>query len=466
MKRGSIFVKLIFVFLLTMILTALLLGLLGSTLYKGYFIKDRQDVMLEQGRIISSLVASRMGSEKDLQAILKLATSPRTETILYDRELRQISKSAIVGGREAEDRIELGEQRDVLEAALRGEEQVVPVDDQRGDLLLIAIPVKRGGETQGVVLMQGLGLQRHFGVFNQQLIDAGIVAVIVSSAVAFLLSRSIARPLQEMSAIVRWMAKGDFSRKVKVRSRDEIGELAEAFNHMADELSELETMRREFVAHASHELRSPLTSIRGFVGAMLDGTIPVESQRPFLERINRESERLGKLVDQLLDLSALEDQQASGDAGVADMESVVREAVATLQPLLDKKALHLSCDSEAVRVRGQAERLEQVVINLLSNAIRFSEDGGDIHISVRKEAEGGRVEVSDHGIGIPAEEQERVWERFYKVDQARTTERGGTGLGLPIAKRIIENAGGRIGLQSAAGRGTTAWFVLPLADEE
>ncbi|MGZ4134385.1 MAG: sensor histidine kinase, partial [Tumebacillaceae bacterium] len=422
------------------------------------------DAMTEQGRTIASLVADSTWKPDDLQRLLKLSATSRTWIFVYGADMKLIASAPKTALSPDADELE------IVKQALDGTEQMEQLsslDSQPNQAVEIAIPIRKGTGVKGVVVMQALGFERHFGGVYQLLIIAGVTAVLFTSVMAFFFSRSIARPVQEMSMIARRMAKGDFSRKANVRSLDEVGELALAFNHMAEELSELESMRREFVAHASHELRSPLTSIRGFVQAMLDGTIPPEDARPFLERIHKESQRLGNLVDELLTLSSLENDDGQDRMQAhSSLAFAVREAVETLHPLMLEKGIDLQCKIDDVQVRGESERIVQIVINLLSNAIRFSHEQGKIEIHVRQEAGMGRVEVIDQGIGIPQEDVERVFERFYKVDKARTSIQGGTGLGLAIAKRIAELYGGTIGLRSAWGQGTTAWFALPVVKEE
>jgi signal transduction histidine kinase len=353
--------------------------------------------------------------------------------------------------------------KELASDALTGEEQVSQVGENNREVR-VSIPIQNGQVIEGVVVLQGMGLERHFGNVTRLWLNSALLSLMIMSLAALFFSRSIAKPLQEMSEVARQMARGDFSRKVRVTSCDEVGELAQAFNQMADELAMLESMRREFVANASHELRSPLTSIRGFVGAILDGTIPLEGQRPFLERIHRETERLGQLVDELLDLSALENETEQGARPTArvSLVRVVEQAAGALEGLIREKGLVLHLQLEEADVRGEQERLVRAVINLLSNAIRFSHPGGPITIRTGQQGERGFVEICDEGIGIPAEDLGRVWERFYKVDRARSAGTGGTGLGLPIARRLIEAYGGEVGLTSTLGEGTCARFTLPL----
>jgi signal transduction histidine kinase len=457
--------KLAIIFLGTMIMTALVLGVVDSHLYRNYIIRDRQDVMLEQGKVIAGLLAKTSWTSQDLNAIVTLVANSRTVVEVYDDQLQLIAHAP--GGTEPD----LNQtNRSFLQSAMMKKDPTITngaTTNEGMDLVMVTVPIIRNDQTSGLVVMQWMGLERHLGALYRLLLTAGIVSVVVTSLVSLYLLRRVTKPLREMSYIIRRMAKGDFSQKIKVATQDEVGELASAFNHMVDELASVEQMRRDFVAHASHELRSPLTSIKGFVGAILDGTIPTEQHRLFLERIQRESIRLEKLVDDLLSLSKLDYERQSTSSDNPELEatslsSVVNDVLETLQLQVQEKQLQVHLQVKEMMIRGKRERIEQILFNLLSNAIRFTNANGQIWIRASKEGEFGKVEIQDDGIGIPHDEIERVFERFYKVDKARSMNNGGTGLGLSITKEIVEMYGGEIGLDSEPGKGTTVWFQLPL----
>lgn len=232
------------------------------------------------------------------------------------------------------------------------------------------------------------------------------------------------------------------------------------------EVRRLEQMRRDFVTNVSHELRTPMTSIQGFVEALLDGMADdAGSQERYLRVILDETTRLNRLLNDLLDLSRLETGQAKWPMEPVRLEYVLDDVVTKLSPQIEKQGLSAETDfpENLPAVLGNRDRLQQVLINLLGNAIAFTPQGGRIKLSAEEEGASVRVSVSDTGVGIPPEEQEKVWERFHKVDRARTRGLGGTGLGLAIVRQIVEAHGGKVGLKSAPGRGSIFSFTLKKA---
>jgi signal transduction histidine kinase len=272
----------------------------------------------------------------------------------------------------------------------------------------------------------------------------GVAAAVLALAMVQLLAHGMTMPLREMVTAARAMAHGDYSRQVTATSRDEVGELAQAFTTMATQLAEVDRLRRDLVANVSHELRTPIGALRAKLENMVDGVEPVE--RATLEAMLGQVERLARLVEQLLDLSKLE-------AGVVPLERSTFTVAALLEPVVEEwraraevrdLRLETSIEPPAFTLDGDEERLRQVVGNLVANAIRHSPRGG--RVLVRAEAEDGiaRLEVLDDGPGIPPSEAERVFERFYRSDPARAAGEGGSGLGLAIARWIVELHGGRI----------------------
>ncbi len=232
------------------------------------------------------------------------------------------------------------------------------------------------------------------------------------------------------------------------------------------EIRRLEQMRSDFVANVSHELRTPMTSIQGFVEALIDGMVDDrEGQERCLGVILDETIRLNRLVNDLLDLSGLEAGQVKWPVEPVSLPPLFDEVIIKLTPQLEKHGLTAELDypGDLPPVVGNHDRIQQVLINLLDNAISFTPPGGNITLLARQEEEVIRVNVSDTGAGIPPDEQERIWERFHKVDRSRTRGAGGTGLGLSIVRQIVEAHGGEVGLSSLPGEGTTFYFTLKTA---
>ncbi|OPX85646.1 MAG: Alkaline phosphatase synthesis sensor protein PhoR [Pelotomaculum sp. PtaB.Bin117] len=227
----------------------------------------------------------------------------------------------------------------------------------------------------------------------------------------------------------------------------------------------LEEMRSEFVANVSHELRTPLTSIKGFTETLLDGALEdAQTTKHFLEIIYVESERLTRLIDELLNLSKIEDHKVAPDWQPVSMHELMERTVAIFKPRAAEKDLNIEVvlPEKLPMVHGDPDMLGQVLINLIDNAVSYTQNGGMIRVSAQSSGDKVKVEVQDNGIGIPEDSISRVFERFYRVDKARSREQGGTGLGLSIVKHIIDVHHGNVQVKSKVGEGSTFTFELPV----
>ncbi|MDP9240425.1 MAG: ATP-binding protein [Actinomycetota bacterium] len=287
-----------------------------------------------------------------------------------------------------------------------------------------------------------------------------VVALALSLVMVQLLARGMTSPLRDMAAAARAMARGDYSRRVTATSRDEVGELARAFNRMATELAAVDRQRRDLVANASHELRTPITALQALLENLVDG---VEQADPHTLRVAlAQTERLGQLVGQLLDLSLLE----SGGAQVDPQPVVLREFVeqAMHEVELAGRDVRLTADVSPadLAVTADPARLHQVLANLLDNASRHSPPGGVVAVTARPHADGVRLSVSDNGPGIPAAERDRVFERFSRLDGGRAVREGGAGLGLAIAREVVELHGGALRAEDNTPSGCRMVVDLPV----
>ncbi len=275
---------------------------------------------------------------------------------------------------------------------------------------------------------------------------AGILAL----AMVQVLARGMTSPLREMAIASKAMSRGDYGRRVTATSRDEVGELARAFNAMAAELAEVDRMRRDLIANVSHELRTPITALRAGLENLIDGVEPGDPDklRTMLEQV----ERLGRLVTQLLDLSKLESGAVPLNRNVFTVKPLLDQAVREAE-LHAPAGVRLVVDADnAIALNGDAERIHQVVSNLVENAVRHSPPSGTVTVSAHRENGHVRIEVNDEGPGVPAGEEERIFERFYRADTARTRTDGGAGLGLAIARWIVDMHGGEIKVEPGSSR--------------
>lgn len=344
----------------------------------------------------------------------------------------------------------------------------------QGELILtmyVAVPISMDGPVVGVVyLSQSMSdlLAVIYDLRWRLVISTGVAAVVASTA-GLLLSRALTRPIRQLTLAADEVARGDLERQVPVRSADEIGRLGQAFNRMIAQLRATEQIRTDFVSNVSHELRTPLTAIKGLVETLRDGAVDDREVRDrFLATMEDETDRLIRLVNDLLVLSKADSQALRLKRKPLDVRDLVERSVRKLAPQLEGKGIlvEVSASDGSRLVLADADRIEQVLVNLLDNAIKYSPEGGWITVTIDDEAQTPEmvsIAVRDEGLGIPAEDLPRVFERFYRVDRSRTRDGGGSGLGLSIAKAIVEAHGGDITLKSEEGQGTTVRFTLPCA---
>jgi signal transduction histidine kinase len=296
-----------------------------------------------------------------------------------------------------------------------------------------------------------------------QFLLAGAIAGLISLLIARWLARGMTQPLRDMAAAARAMETGDYSRRIRTRSRDEVGQLAVAFNRMSAELEVLERSRRDLVANVSHELKTPITAIRAHLENLADGV--EQPNRETLQVMLAQTERLGRLVDQLLDLSRLESGEVPLHAETFALAPLVDRVASEIAVGRSVADIELRNDvAERLLVRADEERVHQVVFNLVDNAVRFTPPGGTVAVSADLDDDRVVVTVADTGVGIASEHLPRLFERFYRADPARSRDDGGgTGIGLAIARSIVEAHGGRITAESEPGRGARFTFDLPAA---
>lgn len=290
-----------------------------------------------------------------------------------------------------------------------------------------------------------------------------LAALLFCMAFVWLMTDRFVRPLRQMAAATRSFAQGDFSVRVKVKGKDEVAELGHALNNMAVSLSSVETMRRSFVANVSHELKTPMTTIAGFLDGMLDGTIPPERQQHYMRIVSDEVKRLSRLVRSMLDLSRIDSSELKLERVPMDLTEMVCGVLVASEQRIEQKRLQITgieaC--EKVEVQGDYDLMHQVLYNLLDNAIKFTNEGGSIDIRLHRAEDRAYVTVRNTGAGIPATEMPHIFERFYKTDRSRGLDKNGVGLGLYIVHTVIRLHGGEIAVRSVEGEFTEFAFWIP-----
>ena len=337
---------------------------------------------------------------------------------------------------------------------------------------IVSAPVKAGNKTVGVVYATQPvldGLAPYVSGIFRMFFWAALLALILAFLIVYLVSYKMTKPLREMSQAAKQYALGDFSKRIPVSKSlfmdsDEIEELVIAFNSMAQTLATLEMSRRSFVSNVSHELKTPMTTIGGFIDGILDGTIDPSKQKQYLRVVSDEIKRLSRLVTGMLNMSKLEAGELDINPVSFDISEMLFKTLLGFEQIIDKKNIEIKgLDSIGNNpVTADKDMINQVVYNLIDNAVKFTPEGGYIEVSSKADAEKIIVKIRNSGKGIPAEEIDKIFERFYKIDKSRSFDVKGAGMGLYLCKTIIELHGGQIIARSNQGEFAEFIFQLPL----
>ncbi len=322
------------------------------------------------------------------------------------------------------------------------------------------------GSVEGVVFSfsTSASLRAFFGnLFRMYLISALVPLVVIFFSEYALIYR-LTKPIRLMSDAARSMAKGDFSKRIPVTSDDEIGELSIAFNQMTNSLSQLEGMRRSFVANVSHELKTPMTTIGGFIDGIRDGTIEPEKQDFYLRIVSEEIKRLSRLVQSMLNLAKLESGEQKLNPKRFSLSDLVCDVVVSQEQRIEQNGIQIvGLDQlEPVEVRADRDLIYQAIYNLVDNAVKFTNPSGTISFAVTVRQQSACVKITNTGEGIPARDLPFIFERFYKSDRSRSKVKDSTGLGLYLVKTIIGIHGGSVTADSVPDKETTFEFTIPL----
>lgn len=354
---------------------------------------------------------------------------------------------------------------------LSGEEIRVQglIPELGANMVTLGVPWRAGdGRVRGAVLLHISidQLQVDYSDMIRNSAIAAAVALLTGTALAYVISRRQAAPLQQINQAVTQFAAGNFESRVDIRGDDELAQLGRSFNQMAADLDNLESSRRSFVASVSHELRSPLTCIGGYVEGMLDGTIAPEEQKRYLEVVKSETNRLSKLVSELLDLSRFESGKFPLSISRFDVNELIVVEMLKFEQRLEEKHIDVEINfhDKQCFVNADADRIRQVVTNLVDNAVKFVNESGTLEVETLTVDALCYVTVKNSGPAISPEDLPFIFDRFYKADKAHTSGMG-TGLGLSIVKRILEQHGQKIKASSGMN-GTSFVFTLDMAPAE
>ena len=333
--------------------------------------------------------------------------------------------------------------------------------------LSVFSPISNSFEIKGYVVInipESAIVERVYDTFNTNYLTLAIV-LILSSAFLVLYFFQVHRPIKEITRATNEYSKGNLSYHVKPMHNDEIGRLGMSLDYMASQLNESDKFQQKFLSNISHDFRSPLTSIKGYLEAIQDGTIPPEMLDKYIGIMLFETERLTKLTSNILTLNELDPKSVRLDISTFDLNSIIRHTVETFEGTCKKKGIkfNITYANSVQNVKADKGRIQQVIYNLIDNAIKFSKENSYIYITVKEKGEKAQISIKDTGCGIAKEDIDKIWDRFYKSDSSRGRDKKGSGLGLSITKEVIQAHGGNIDVVSTVGVGTEFIFTLELA---
>lgn len=470
----SFYIKIFLSFLATCILFFIGLALFWNSYFTDLLYKDKKDLlssrMTEVTKLLPSVADGTISTRELRFGIRIIARSINGQVWLIDAK-----GNVLNGSSEREGTVIPPAMDGLFIEGLKGQTGFVAGQYKfehrpREGILTYYAPAQMNGQPVVVFLnVPILEVSEALAAVRWNIIVPLIFSLIAVAIILFILSRKLAGPLQQMNRAALEVAGGDFSTRVPVTSEDEVGELAKSFNFMVDQLVQWEDARQDFLANVSHELRSPLTTLRGFIIAMNDKVIPEDKYEHYLKICDNEVQRLQRLVNDLLDLARIQNGSDVFQMRPISLHEVLGHVLMLMRsPIHDKQLLlqeHLPEKDQPIMVELDTDRFIQIMQNLIYNAIQFTPPGGIIIVELDEEEDQAVIWVRDTGIGMEQEQLHRIWDRFYKVEHSRTSVSGGTGLGLTIVKHLVSGMKGTISVSSRLGAGTDFKLTFPLSEE-
>ncbi|ABW19273.1 sensor histidine kinase [Alkaliphilus oremlandii] len=437
---------------------------------KNNLINGRIESTLSQASIISNIVSAELedGHNKrmqindiDLESILqKIATEFKGRILIIDLQKKVIFDSF------HELRLRIINQKEVSDAlkgmSITGEYWL----DKYGDTMYTAVPIHRDGNTVGAVLLSTslAHCYGEIGAIRDKLILISTLVLLAIVATTLRVANSISEPIKRLTQVMQNAAHGKLNEKVIISGENEISQLAKAYNFMNTKLSHIEEQRREFVGNVSHELKTPLSSMKLLSESLLiQPEVDVSIYKEFLKDIDSEINRLTKIIDSLLNLVDMDEEKLSIDYKLTYLNYLIEKVVNSIKPLAHEKNIEIIFGQwEKIQIYVDQDKIHQALTNIIYNAVKYTENNGKIEIGLFKKGNYAVIKISDTGIGIAEENIPHLFERFYRVDSARSRETGGTGLGLTISQQVISLHQGTIEVESVVNEGTTFYVKLPI----
>ncbi len=431
------------------------------------FIEDKEIDLFTEGNIIASQLENELGSLKreDYKNLVEKSIKKQSIELKSRILIIDVDGFVLLDSYDNFEGHDLSELNQVSES-LKGEstrELYQIKDDEK--VMYLAVPIISDGEIIGSVLLIS-SIEDIFVKVNdviEKILLLSILGLLVTGIVSFIFADIISSPVEKMTLMVKRIARGNFDEKIELEGDDELTKLGEAINSMTIKLHQVDDQRKKFVSNVSHELRTPLASMKIISESLLYGESWDEAvYREFLTDIDTEITRLNKLIDSLLYLVDIEKKDMILEYEYTDLNIMIKSIIKQLRPLADKKNIKLYFDeTEHATIKIDNHKIHQSLINIIGNGIKYTPEGGEVTVKMYRSKDDVVIEIKDTGIGIPEKDQVNIFDRFYRVDEARARDTGGNGLGLSIAQQIIYLHQGEISLESVVDKGTTFFIKLP-----
>ncbi len=434
-----------------------------------YYMNNLEDSLERSGFLASEFVVGHLRGQVDSVRLSALAENmsrqAQARVIFTDQQGVVVGDSIRVGGL-----LNQSLEHELVRSALEGNvnSSIGYSERIQHQVIHMAVPVKEADGTITGVVFLSASLENVYRILDdirRFLFLATVLAMAVVGGGSVALAHRFTNPLESLTAASRKMAEGKLDQHIEFSSGDEIGRLAEQFNIMAKRLNYYTSNLKKFAADVAHEVRTPLTTMNLLTKALKEHEMEPGQQREFIEDLDSELDRLTALVSDLLELSKLEKNDTQLEEVILDR--LLRDTIGKYQYRFAQAGLDLidEISDQEIKIRGAPLQLRQVLSNLLDNAMNYTSSGGTVTVSLYLEGTEVITKVEDTGCGIPEEDLSYIFERFFRVDRARSREGGGTGLGLAIVSEIIAKHGGRVWVESEEGEGSSFYFALPLAEE-
>jgi signal transduction histidine kinase len=471
MINKSIFLRLLISYVLTVLLGLCVVGFSMAYITKDYIMDSKQEDMVRKAKKVNLAIQEFNEMNDNARSMLIFLDQSFDSRIwVFDTQGKIVATSS-------KDELSIGKSVDksIVKKVENGENTEVNLnfDDMMEPMVSVVVPWGKEDHVYGGIILYSpvTDINDAIQSIRETILWVTLIGIVLSSTVAFYMSWTISHPIQMIDRAASKIGMGDYSGRIDTRFKDEIGDLAGTINQMAEKLEQsdnekrkLEQLRLDFLANASHELRTPLTAMQGFLEALQDGLIDDGGRQKYYEIIYKETIHMNRLVDDIMDLTRLENKEITLSRHPVDVKSLLQKVLFKFTQEAEDHGtkIELRILEPLPLVFVDPDRLEQILNNLVKNAVKFTENG---LITIAADEDGAfiRLTVTDTGIGISKTDQELIWERLFKVDRGYSNKQKGTGLGLAIVKQLVELHEGRISVNSEVGEGTTFTAWIPKA---